>query len=370
MFWKHKKVLLCLASMGLFIIFMYNSSPRFVRQSKRYCSKRRHYNVSFINRLEPDIDKYTSQLIAGVEPDLPPINRYDHKYIILNTEKCLSNDGCGYNIRLLLIVKSAIGNIERRNAIRQTWGWEQRFPDVVIRCVFNLGLARNNPPLQQQVEKEQSQYGDIIQGNFTDAYKNNTIKSMLGFRWVIENCPTAKFIMFVDDDMYMSTKNALQYANRPDNYPNYLQTNHSEITKLQGNYDVFKFDLSEPPASFFAGRTKYNDPPVRGRSPWKITLSEYPFAIYPPYVPAGAYILSFQTLRKMYYTSMYTPHFLYDDVYIGMLAKRAGIEPLTNNYFIFGAKPVDFKYVIAVHGYSNATALICTWKEQFRLQNA
>jgi hypothetical protein len=40
---------------------------------------------------------------------------------------------------VIYLVKSAVGNFERRKVIRQTWGFEKRFADVPIRTVFLLG---------------------------------------------------------------------------------------------------------------------------------------------------------------------------------------------------------------------------------------
>jgi hypothetical protein len=55
-------------------------------------------------------------------------------------EKCLQDDLEHYEqLRVIYLVKSAVGNFERRKVIRQTWGFEKRFADVPIRTVFLLG---------------------------------------------------------------------------------------------------------------------------------------------------------------------------------------------------------------------------------------
>ena len=42
---------------------------------------------------------------------------------------------------------------------------------------------------------------------------------MSGFKWVVEHCLQAQYILFSDDDMYVSTKNVLRFVRNPANYP-------------------------------------------------------------------------------------------------------------------------------------------------------
>ena len=46
------------------------------------------------------------------------------------------------------------------------------------KILFFMGLA-GSATAQQQVQYESQTYGDIIQSNFVDSYKNNTYKAML-----------------------------------------------------------------------------------------------------------------------------------------------------------------------------------------------
>ena len=85
-------------------------------------------------------------------------------------------------------------------AIRQTWGFERRFSDVVIRTVFLLGTATDNHHLiQSKINEEAEKFGDIVQADFLDSYYNNTLKTMSGLKWAVENCPNASFVVFSGD---------------------------------------------------------------------------------------------------------------------------------------------------------------------------
>ena len=71
---------------------------------------------------------------------------------------------------LLIIVKSKNEHFERRNAIRNSWGFEKRFSDVLIRTVFSLGIDRDThdgrpSEIQKLVDLEAERYQDIIQVN-------------------------------------------------------------------------------------------------------------------------------------------------------------------------------------------------------------
>jgi len=98
-----------------------------------------------------------------------------------------------------------------------------------------------------------------------------------------------------------------------------------------------------------------------------VPLSEYPFDYWPPYVTGGAYILSYTTLIKFYYGSFYTKRFRFDDIYLGLLAKKLNIKPFHCEHIYFYKKQYsinNYKYVIASHGYDNSKELLNVWLEQ------
>ncbi|GIY36398.1 beta-1,3-galactosyltransferase brn [Caerostris extrusa] len=95
-------------------------------------------------------------------------------------------------------------------------GMENRFSDVIIRRIFMLGVS-TDLLYQDSIDEEYARNKDLVQAEFIDSYYNNTIKTMMSFKWVVENCPKAQFIMFADDDMYVSTKNLLKFIRNPFN---------------------------------------------------------------------------------------------------------------------------------------------------------
>jgi hypothetical protein len=371
------------------------------------------FYMNFSYPLEGNIQKYVLQLRNMEVPDIAPINVYNYTFISSYNKKCSESDYSG-KLRLVYIVKSAINNFDRRLAIRSSWGFEKRFSDVPIRTVFLLGIEPEDVDLQMNVEKEQQKYGDIVQADFIDSYFNNTIKTMMGFKWAVAFCPNSRFYMFSDDDMYISTKNVLRFIRNPTQYPEYLETpvialrqvktpyadseingqnipqqvlstrrektlskfeNSALISVQSGGLKLQQFLDFELPddVRLFAGYVFVSAPHRHRSSKWYIPLSEYPYHMWPPYVTAGAYVLSREALFDMYYASFYTQHFRFDDIYLGLVAKKAKIEPYHCTQFHYYKKEYNvfsYRHVVASHGYGEPHELLKVWNEQKSAGNA
>jgi hypothetical protein len=95
-----------------------------------------------------------------------------------------------------------------RMAIRTTWGKASK---VRLKFVFLLGYS---PLLKTFIQMESNLYKDIIQETFLDDYRNNTMKTIMGFNWVSTNCPGAKYVLFVDVDYIVNIKYLWDHLNR------------------------------------------------------------------------------------------------------------------------------------------------------------
>lgn len=104
-----------------------------------------------------------------------------------------------------------------------------------------------------------------------------------------------------------------------------------------------------------------------------MSLNDWPYHMWPPYVSGGAYILSRAALQDMYYASFYTKRFKFDDIYVGILAYKTKIEPFHCEDFCFYKKPYgkrEYRYVIGSHGYGDPNEMVAMWNEQKSLGNA
>jgi hypothetical protein len=325
----------------------------FTHLFERDFAKKFHYPY------DGDIQNFVEQLRANVTPHVPPINFYNFTFTLAHTDKCKNVE----SLRLVFLVKTAPQNWKRRVAIRSSWGFERRFSDVEIRTVFLVGQTTNE--LQKEIDREDREFNDLIQADFLDDYYNNTFKTMMGFTWATRYCPNARFYMFVDDDYYVSTKNLLRFIRNPANYPRYLEPIGRRLSQ-------FDFDLDEA-VVLYTGFVFRSSPHRHRTSKWYVSLEEYPYDLWPPYVTAGAYVLSREALLDMYYASFYTQHFRFDDIYVGLLAYKCKIEPFHCNEFYFGKlkyDPQDYKYVVASHGYEDSKEMLTVWTEQRGLGQA
>ncbi|XP_054711242.1 beta-1,3-galactosyltransferase brn-like [Uloborus diversus] len=316
---------------------------------------------SFSYPLEIPIGETLETIRKGLKPPYQPINVYNYSYKITSLHKCRALDNEYEKIVILYVIKSAIPHLSRRDAIRKSWGWENRFSDVNIRRIFVLGLTTEFG-MQEQIDDEAIKNKDIVQAEFMDNYYNNTIKTMMAFKWVTQNCPKTQFIAFADDDMYVSTKNLLKFVRNPFNRRVGFRRRRSV------DYPLYQ----DPLLSAFDGRLfsgfLFDSSPMRHKSSkWFVSLAEYPFSRYPPYVTAGAFVLSYPALEDMYYASLFTKHFRFDDVYLGILAKKCGITPLHNEHFHFWRKEYTkegYRNVIASHGFGDPQELTAIYEEQ------
>lgn len=191
----------------------------------------------------------------------------------------------------------------------------------------------------------------------------------------------------MDDDYYVSIKNILMFIRNPTNYPEYLEEADevrrkaarglasSEKNKSydQLNYGnvrrkrhILDYELKDD-VRLFSGYVFISSPHRHMSSKWYIPLSEYPWHMWPAYVTSGAYILSREALHDMYYSSLYTKHFRFDDIFLGLVAMKAHIEPLHSDQFYFHraeySEPHSYKYLLASHGFSNAKELFSIWNQ-------
>lgn len=287
------------------------------------------FKESFHYPFDGDVLSQCYLLRHGQQPEVAPINNQTFAYRRNNEKKCMDEFGKSpLNPHLLIIVKSKIDNFERRTAIRNSWGFEKRFSDVLIRTVFSLGIDQKthdgeSSELQRLVDIEADRYNDIVQFDFIDTYFNNTLKTVSNMRWCKEFCIRSKFYLFVDDDFYVSVKNILSFLRNPVDYPEYLEEYKEQLRKLNqrrilnsnetvssSSRNLLNLNMELPAGVKLFSGFVFNSAPHRHKSSkWFVSLEEYPYDMWPTYVTAGSFVLSREALNEMYCASLYTKHF-------------------------------------------------------------
>lgn len=253
-----------------------------------------------------------------------------YPYLINHKEKCQAQD-----VLLLLFVKTAPENYERRSAIRRTWGNEKYVQSQLhanIKTLFALGTPNplKGEELQRKLIWEDQMYSDIIQQDFVDSFYNLTLKLLLQFSWANSFCPHAKFLMTADDDIFIHMPNLIEYL---------------QSLEQMGVQD------------FWVGRVHRGAPPVRDKSSkYYVSYEMYQWPAYPDYTAGAAYIISGDVAAKVYEASQTLNSSLYiDDVFMGLCANKMGIAPQYHVFFSGEGKapyhPCIYDKMMTSHGH-------------------
>ncbi|CAG5128678.1 unnamed protein product [Candidula unifasciata] len=281
----------------------------------------------------------SNSVVTNEKPSLrkPIVNPHDFKYLIQPNVTCANEE-----VTLVICVPIAYNNYEGRSVIRKTWGSYAYNTSNKARLVFFIG---NLPPesgksaafTQRNITEESLQYGDILQEDYVDSYRNLSIKSVSILQWVNMFCSTTKFVLKADDDMYI-------------NIPFLVNVLHE-----------YSSDKSRPKA-YVIGSLQVNAHPNRdSNSKWYTPTSMFPGNTYPNYMSGTAYAMTGIAASLLYQTSLRVPIFWLEDIYItGLCAKTASVQLYDNGNFSYGKRAVSgcsFKSNISGHRYTHQEIL-------------
>jgi len=167
-------------------------------------------------------------------------------------------------------------------------------------------------------------------------------------RWISEYCTSKshrsphddlrKYVLFIDDDYYLDLNSLLTYINKVDKDPDL--TTYERRTFLTG----YLYKESRP-------RRFLNDR-------WYISINDYPYDRYPPYVTAGCFLMTRSNARLFNLASKYIRLFRFDDIYMGLLAYSMSIKLIPNNelFSSYGSRVISL---------NNQTGFFSRWKTFF-----
>ncbi len=169
-------------------------------------------------------------------------------------------------------------------------------------------------------------------------------------RWISEYCTSKynqnnirKYVLFIDDDYYLNLNSLLNYLNKVDQDPD--MTSYERRTFLTG----YVYEGSRP-------RRFLNDR-------WYISLDDYPYDRYPPYVTAGCFLMTRSNARLFNLASKYIHLFRFDDIYLGILAYAMSIKLIPNNDLFS-----SYTSTIMNLWNNNQTGFFSKWKLFFNTQ--
>lgn len=231
------------------------------------------------------------------------------RYVLNNENVCDTDD-----IIAVFIVTSYFGNVETRSSMRRAFGADDLRAHK-WRRVFLLGEApKDKYTTQLSINDESHRYGDIIQGNFSEAYRNLTYKHIMGLKWAATYCPSTKYIIKMDDDTVVNM---------------YMLKSILDSLEMMQNRD------------FIAGYKLNKMKPIREpANKWYVTREEYAPSNYPSFVSGWFYITNPQSATKLAILANYEKYFWIDDVFVtGILASKLKIRLYDiSKYFVVNSE--------------------------------
>ncbi|KAI8129342.1 3-N-acetyl-beta-D-glucosaminyltransferase A, Lactosylceramide 1 [Lucilia cuprina] len=354
--------------------------------------------------LSADIQSLTSSLGTGVldlkikptpswatltaaSAALPPQD-FNQLIDLNNFQFLMPQPVCSNHIEALILIHSAPKNYEKREIIRETWASiSHHRVESPLRVIFLLGAVESEQ-LQEDLENENNQYRDIIQGSFIDDYRNMTYKHIMAFKWFLYNCPQAQILIKVDDDVYVNTPQLIKYLREQQQQqqqqqmntndkptiatavtvtPNKTSATTTTTTSTTASSIFHKLNIfasETPPSSestttttaFNASQQLFNHPEnllfcqkIIGslvkrsyRSKWRVSFKEYSERYYPPYCPGYAIIYSPDIIFRLYKAAQNFKYFWIDDVHItGVLAQQTNTTITTSSHYVLYSNECD-----------------------------
>lgn len=228
------------------------------------------------------------------------VNPHHFRYLLNPEGACRTSKGG--HVRLLVYVHAAPANLKKRQSIRDTWGEASLLRRYNATLVFIMGTVQD-PKLMQLLAQEFERYGDIVQEDFVDSYRNLTFKAVAGLKWAAAHCSQADYILKSDDDILINFHRLVRYLR--------------DVVEPQ--YGRRRLILCNQWLRMKILRDK--------KSKWYIPEEEFPGDYFPPYCSGSAFLLSGDMARLMYEASLVTRFFWVDDYYItGALVKQLDIK--------------------------------------------
>eukprot|EP00961_Rhodomonas_salina_P005395 72922-Rhodomonas_salina.1 len=173
-------------------------------------------------------------------------------------------------------------------------------------------VGRSRPPdkgtgWEQFLERESAQHNnDLLIGEFQDTYLNLSQKVRFGLEWAVDHCPSAKWIVKMDDDMFVNVPLLAAFLQE-----------HGQRNAIHGNVRGSKFTPVY----------RRNQLPMGARKEWAMTREQYPVSHYPPYADGPSYVVSRDAAGALLRTWGVVAPFPLEDAYItGVLGELADVS--------------------------------------------
>lgn len=257
-----------------------------------------------------------------------------NKFVINKLNFCDEDNGATTD--MMVIVASAVTHFEARDAIRRTWGGFAIERGAKLLFLLGSPSPQDDGSIQDQINQEDNKFGDILQGSFIDDYYNLTLKSISMLQWVNETCDAVKYVLKIDDDMFVNMQMMVDFSE----------------TRTFSKVVIGKLARKWRP---------HHDP----KSKWYVPQSAFNGTIFPNFATGPAYIFTGDATKYLLETALSSTPIYLEDVYVtGIVAEKAGVRRLNHALMKNVRLKVDactFKRFITSHQHS-PKEIVHLWK--------
>lgn len=235
----------------------------------------------------------------------------------------VTNTECGAEkLLFVILVISHPGNVALRDTHRTQVSWEA-LAAIGARRVFILadasGVGQPEFPAveRDRVLRESGLHKDLVVADFHEHYRNLTYKHVLALSWAAAFCPSAAFLLKMDDDIMVDVwalAELLQVGLSPDPQGS-IQTRLGSVGRPLVRSEVWA-----------AGMVQRGLRPQREGGKWRVTQAEYAGHVYPDFLSGWAYLATQPAAAAILQAVATLPPFWIDDVHVtGTAAALAGV---------------------------------------------
>ena len=237
---------------------------------------------------------------------------------------------------LLVLIHSKPENLDFRMTIRETWANAPDAETQGVLAMFVMGRPGDYSELEEMIFEENDRYDDIILGNFVEDFRNSTLKTLAGFKWVSSHCSTAKFVFVGDDHLYLNMEKL--------------------VRSLRG------IRVQEGDKSMWRGRTRTTSKAVRDEnSRYYVSQRMFNRPIYPPFCTLEAgFVLSMSAIHELYRESFDRAIVPFGDVFIGIVAdelKWNVIDDDLYSYHDYEKNVCELSKRVTLRGFASADSI-------------
>jgi len=216
-------------------------------------------------------------------------------YAEAHPELCAEDD----DILLSILIISSPSHLKQREAIRATWG-RQGLEGTGLVVGFMVGQSEEEDT-RVKVQEESILHGDVIINKMSDLYENLSLKTLSAFSWILKFCPQTKFILKVDDDMFVQVERLLTLVRE-------LENDSTRKKVILGNISRGWKPVRNPESKYF------------------ISPAQYDGEKYPAFATGPSYLLSKEAVKPICEAALDHKYIHLEDVFLtGVVAEEVGV---------------------------------------------